>query len=191
MKKCSKCGNKKDFLEFNKDRSSPDGLLYWCKRCIRQYRLDHAGMYKNVHIRYPETAKKARKAWKVRHPGRTYKNPEKIRAREKERYATDLNVKMRKILRERIRKAIKGLPIKIDKVAIVGCSLDELKRHIEAKFLEGMNWSNWTLDGWHLDHIIPLCKFDLSKEVELKTACHYTNLQPLWCKDNLAKGFYS
>ena len=49
-----------------------------------------------------------------------------------------------------------------------------------------MSWSNWG-KVWELDHIIPLHKFDLTDREQFVKACHYTNLQPMWAKDNLSK----
>lgn len=70
---------------------------------------------------------------------------------------------------------------------LVGCSLDELKIHLESQFKPGMSWENYGLKGWHIDHIIPCSFFDLTKLDEQKKAFNYTNLQPLWAKDNIRK----
>ena len=68
---------------------------------------------------------------------------------------------------------------------IIGCSLPQLKDHLEKQFTSGMNWNNNTLHGWHVDHIIPLSSAKTLDDVE--RLCHYTNLQPLWAKDNILK----
>ncbi len=39
---------------------------------------------------------------------------------------------------------------------IVGCSPEFLKKHFENQFTEGMNWTNYTQFGWHIDHKTPL-----------------------------------
>ena len=70
---------------------------------------------------------------------------------------------------------------------ILGCSLDQLKMHLEDQFQEGMSWDNYGLYGWHIDHIYPLASFDLFDPEQLKAAGHYSNLQPLWAEDNLKK----
>jgi len=68
---------------------------------------------------------------------------------------------------------------------IFGCSGDEMKKHLEKQFTDGMSWDNYGLHGWHIDHISPL---SLSTTLnDLLEKAHYTNLQPLWAKDNIKK----
>lgn len=62
----------------------------------------------------------------------------------------------------------------------------ELRDYIESKFEPGMSWENH--GEWHLDHIIPLSRFDCTKENEILKANALENLQPLWAVDNLRKG---
>lgn len=69
---------------------------------------------------------------------------------------------------------------------IIGCTYEELKLHIEQQFTEGMTWDNYGISGWHVDHIKPLAMASTEEEIILSN--HYTNLQPLWCLDNLSKG---
>lgn len=64
-----------------------------------------------------------------------------------------------------------------------GCSAEELKTHFESLFLEGMTWDNY--GEWHVDHIRPVSSFASEEWEQIN---HYTNLQPLWAKDNLSKG---
>ena len=71
-------------------------------------------------------------------------------------------------------------------IDLIGCNLENLKIHLEKKFLHGMTWDNY--GEWHVDHIIPCAAFNLSIEEEQKRCFHFTNLQPLWAKDNLSKG---
>lgn len=66
---------------------------------------------------------------------------------------------------------------------ILGCSWDFLMGYIEARFQPGMTWENRSL--WHIDHIIPLAS--AKTEEDVVRLSHYTNLQPLWASDNLAK----
>ena len=68
---------------------------------------------------------------------------------------------------------------------MVGCTPQELILHIEQQFKPGMSWDNWSVHGWHLDHIIPLDSGKNQEEVE--KLCHYTNLQPMWAAENRRK----
>ncbi len=67
----------------------------------------------------------------------------------------------------------------------LGCTLTELKNHLESRFQPGMAWNNY--GQWHIDHIKPLASFNLLKREQFLQAVHYTNLQPLWAKDNWEK----
>jgi len=46
-----------------------------------------------------------------------------------------------------------------------------------------LSWDNH--GEWHIDHIIPVSRFDES--VDIKIMNSLSNLQPLWAKDNLKK----
>ena len=72
-------------------------------------------------------------------------------------------------------------------VDIIGCTIEEFKNYIESKFRDGMTWENYGPKGWHIDHIKPYKLFNLLDPEEQKKCCHYTNLQPLWWNENIAK----
>ena len=90
-------------------------------------------------------------------------------------------------VRKRLVRALKGERKFYSFMEKVGRSIQELRLHIESQFKPGMTWENYGNAGWHIDHILPLSKFDLSNEKDFAKAVHYTNLQPLWQKENIKK----
>ena len=71
---------------------------------------------------------------------------------------------------------------------LLGCSLLELKKYIEKNFQKGMSWSNWSQEGWHLDHIRPCSSFKLEDKEKRFVCFNWRNLQPIWARENLSKG---
>jgi hypothetical protein len=114
-------------------------------------------------------------------------NKEKRLKYQKNRKKTNLQFKLSCAIRSRLYKSIKNKCKVGSAVKDLGCSVDELIIYLESKFQEGMSWNNWKHDGWHIDHIKPLSRFDLSDREQFLEACHYSNLQPLWAEDNLSK----
>ena len=117
------------------------------------------------------------------------KNKEKINENlkkyVKKRRKDDILFKLSSNYRSRLSFFYKNSKIKkIQKTNdVFGCSWSELHKHIESKFQDGMSNDNY--GDWHIDHIIPL--ISAKNEEELIKLCHYSNLQPLWAKDNRSK----
>jgi hypothetical protein len=105
----------------------------------------------------------------------------------KSRLANDPLFKLQFTARTRLGHMIRK--IKAEKPAktieLIGCSWQKLKKHIESQFTDGMTWENHGLHGWHIDHIVPLsCATEIKGLTKL---CHYSNLRPLWAKENRKK----
>jgi len=179
IKKCNKCLFEKHVDLYPKRKDSNDGYRNTCKSCTN---LGGKVRYQRDDVKLKEK-KKSQKWYKAN------KELVKIKTKEYKRISRrNLKVKLKDNLRTRLNSAIKNNYKTGSAVKDLGCSVEELKKYLESKFQEGMTWTNWSRTGWHIDHIEPLASFNLSNREELKKACHYTNLQPLWAEDNWAKG---
>lgn len=125
------------------------------------------------------------KQWRERNKDRVAQYSKEYEAR---RMSEDLRYRLAVKLRQRLATAVREGAKGGSAVRDLGCTLDELRAQLEAKFQPGMNWDNWGRKGWHIDHIRPLSAFDLTDPEQAREACHFSNLQPLWWIDNLRKG---
>ena len=107
--------------------------------------------------------------------------------RHYERMTSDTHYMLRQRISDRIRKALKDQRSEKSTSCLkyIGCSIPELRSHLEKQFKQGMSWKNYP--KWHIDHIKPCAVFDLTCEEQQKECFNYTNLQPLWADENLAK----
>lgn len=162
-KQCSECKVIKDRNSFYRYNRSKDKLQSRCKNCCKKY-----------NARYNKEYYRLNKDKILKHK-LLYKN---------NRYKTDINYRLKIILRSRFYATLKQNKNSCI-LDIVGCSIKNLKKHIEKQFVKGMSWSNY--GKWHIDHIKPCASFDLSQPEHQKQCFHFTNLQPLWATDNLKK----
>lgn len=103
-------------------------------------------------------------------------------------YKNNIEFRIKSTLRRRLLTAVSKNFKKGSAISLLGCDMLFFKEYIENKFKDGMSWENHGKDSWHLDHIIPCAKFDLTDVEQQKICFHYTNFQPLWAFDNYSKG---
>ncbi len=108
----------------------------------------------------------------------------------KKRYAEEPLFRIEHVCRNRIRTFLKTVNLRKKKktLDILGGDWATVRKYIESQFIDDMSWQNHGRYGWHVDHKIPLAS--AQTEEELMELFHYSNLQPLWHKENLAKSSY-
>ena len=122
----------------------------------------------------------ASKNWRIKHPSYSAKY-------HQSRFLVDPSYKLAFNLRRRIRYVLKKNKKVKKTFELVGCTIEQFWNHLEKQFQPGMTRQNHGKNTWHIDHIRPLASFDLTDPAQQKIAFHYTNMQPLWAKDNLRK----
>jgi hypothetical protein len=212
-KECSKCLISKPTNDFYKNKKSKDGFRSNCIQCGNEYKLLNENKIKEQNKKYNKKRKKQKKEWSDLNKDKVNESRKKWLSNNKEirsdylkkynkkyyeenkivrlEYSKQKQKEYRKInplyriksnLRRRINRYLKNKSKSTED--ILGISYKEFMLYLENKFTEGM-----TLDKLgkeiHIDHIIPLSS--VKTEEELYRLCHYTNLQPLWAKDNLKK----
>ena len=212
MKSCTKsdCSqiNPQPLDCFGNDKTRSDGKFPNCRSCAKRYReankekrnqqkrewevknKEHIKEYSKEYyekIKTDPEYKERRASYMDNYSKKNRKELNSyLSSYRADRIKKDINFKITLILRKRFWRALSGNFKAGSAVNDLGCSIPEFRNYLESKFKEGMSWDNH--GDWHIDHIVAISKFDLSNPEEVKKACHYSNLRPLWAQDNLKKG---
>ena len=205
MKICLKCNIEKDLSDFTNNKTKKDGKCVYCRSCYaainKKWRDNNKEADKKIHDKWKsnnlDRVRKSRlKSYYNNHEAskkraRKYKkqNQEQLKIKSRiyanTKYHNDLNYRLVRLLRGRIWKALKRNSKYSTSLELLGCSIEELKIYLEKQFVKDMNWQNY--GKWHIDHVKPCSSFDLTDLEQQKLCFHYSNLQPLWAKDNIKK----
>lgn len=203
FKLCKKCGTTKNINYFGKDKSRKDGHYLFCMQCQRkrlqlwrdnnrQKQRKRLNKYakqnpqKSIQYRRKESSIKRKAEYDKVYRSQNAQKFAKSKKQYDKRNKNNPQYKIKKNLRRRLHHALND-NLKLDKTMnLVGCSGQFLKKYLENQFTEEMNWNNYG-SYWHIDHIVMICEFDLSKQQQQRKCFHYTNLRPLSAEDNLKK----
>lgn len=190
FKKCTKCGvNKERESNFYKmiSQKTRDGYGVKCKQC-------ELGRFKTTEGRAcHKKSKDARKKKEKIEMAAYRRRPEVMEKRNRQEFERknsdpgfNLRCRMRILMYASLRAVKNGK--KWQKLA--GYSIDDLRSHLEKLFTEGMSWELFMQGKIHIDHKIPISKFNYSSPVDedFKKCWSLDNLQPLWAVDNMKKG---
>jgi hypothetical protein len=174
-KQCISCLLIKDSTHFYY-RKHTGSLNNKCKECVK---LESKTTYSN---NKEEVLSKKKEYFQLKKTElRVYK-----RNKCNKDYKENIQYKLKTVLRKRLWHALKGEWKSGSAVKDLGCSIVDFKLYLESKFEPGMNWDNYG-KKWQIDHIRPLSSFDLTDARQLKDACNYNNLQPLFLIDHFKK----
>jgi len=204
MKACTKCNIEKPLVDFYSHPKTVDGKQSSCKSCCVKQQKPYTKKYFQNNPQKANGNPVTIKEWRRKNPDymKHYKqsNPQYVIAckhsnklTRKQRMLTDPLFKFacvtRTLIHGSFKRACNGIYSKPSKSeSILGCTIPEFISYIESMLKPDMTFENHGAGygKWNLDHIIPIssatCEGDIIK------LNHYTNFQPLWFEENMAKG---
>lgn len=181
------------------------------KRYHRQYNIEHRDEQREYQKRYHAKNREKINARKREH---SEKNREEVNRRARERYkenparykkykaawkkkrpdyhkqhlAANPQLRVHGSVASRMRRSLRNGKGSSGWESLVGYALDDLVRHLEKQFTDGMSWANYR--EWHIDHIQPVSAFNFEKpeDLDFKRCWALANLRPLWAEENQSKG---
>ena len=169
---CKKCLNEKDKIRKINLRKKKLATVYAkCEICQEEKVLNYFAKLKKFYKKkiciscYPDFLREQKNAWC------------------KKESETNINYRLKKSLASRLRNVLNKNDTTMN---YIGCNIQYLREWFEFNFTENMSWDNYG-SFWSIDHIIPVCKFDLTNEIEKLQCWNWSNLMPVTINFNSSK----
>ena len=205
-KKCNKCHQPKELLEFNKKSKSKDGYRYDCRVCQNKINKNHYKLNKKEIAIKRKITRKINKLEKNKKRREYYENNRENELKRCKEYYSNNKAKATLVRKKYVinnrdkinslaetyrkrnphivawRAVLRNTLKRFDKpkeghtIELLGYSAIDLKNHIQSLFTEGMTWDNY--GEWHIDHIKEVRYF--SKVTPMNIVNELSNLRPLW-----------
>jgi hypothetical protein len=179
IKVCKRCNEEKECLY---------GKQYY-KECQNLFSREWKAKNKERIAEYNKKYKSERKEEISEYNAKySLENRKKIQERQnkqhKERRETDLNFKLSGDYRKKLNKILKYKTNKY--IDYLGCTKNFFISWLEHNHQNDMNFSNYG-EVWCLDHVLPCSYFNLEDKEQIKLCFNWTNLRPLYVKQNLSR----
>jgi hypothetical protein len=169
---CKKCLNDLDKLrKKNLRKKKQENCLAKCEKCFEEKALKEFAKLKKFYKKkiciscYPKFLTEQKNEW--------CKNEIKC----------NINYRLKKSLAARLRTVL----VKDNSTMnYIGCNIQYLREWFEYNFTPEMNWTNYG-SYWSIDHIIPVKKFDLTKDDDKLKCWNWSNLTPVTVAYNSSK----
>lgn len=171
-KTCKKCLNELDKIrKKNQRQKKAETFLAKCEKCDEEKVLKDFAKLKKFYKKkiciscYPNFLREQKTEWC------------------RNESITNINYRLKKSLAARLRNVLNKNDTTMN---YIGCNIQYLREWFEYNFSSEMNWENYG-SFWSIDHIIPVCKFDLTIEDEKLKCWNWSNLMPVTIKYNSSK----
>lgn len=176
-KRCRECGEVKLENQFRKNRRK-------CHDCEKEYGRNYNN--NNKHIRDKWTSENNEIVAELHH-NNYEKNKEQIRQIERNRYNNEKDYKIRVNNKSSLNKLLNNVVNNnSSKAKFLGTPIKLIKDWIEFQFDDEMTWDNKGT-YWHIDHVIPINKFDILNPTEHNLCFDWKNIMPVTCEYNMNK----
>lgn len=181
---CTSCKIEKEIDNYSFRNKKKEIYFNRCKECTNIYAKNYREKNKDIiKEKQSEWYENKGRDWKKEYEK---KNKDHINEMERKRYNTDIQFRMKKILRSRFKSTILEKKKYKSILSYIEVPLPYFIKWIEYQFDSNMSWDNQG-SYWDIDHVQPCSSFDLTNEDNIKLCYNWKNLRPLEKRENYRK----